>query len=150
VDAARALGGGWGDPAPTAVGAEPETRPTRIEPPATSTRLGVPTGVLPLTTTSALPEVPPTTGAPPATGEASTTEVERVIRRTTVTTTMSTAAVTMSTEPMTMSTEPVTMSTESVTMRTEPVGMDEPATMESTSMTTMEGRFEIDRGWDDE
>jgi hypothetical protein len=63
------------------------------------------------------------------------TEGERLVRRTTTTS--------MSTTPTTMSTEPVTMST-------EPVAMDEPATMESSSMTSMEARFEIDRGWDDE
>ena len=52
---------------------------------------------------------------------------------------MSTAPVTMSTEPAVTSAEPVTMSTEPATM--EPATMAEP---------TMEGRFAIDRGWDDE
>jgi serine/threonine protein kinase len=126
--------GGTGDPPATTTMAAPTTSPS-IEPPATSTRLGVPTGVLPPTTTVVV-EPPPATSAPvPSTALPTTTEAERVVRRTTTTS--------MSTAPTTMSTEPVTMST-------EPVGMDEPATMEAASMTSMEQRFEIDRGWDDE
>jgi serine/threonine-protein kinase len=138
VGAAMALGGGSDDPPPTttAVTAPPDTTlAPPIEPPPTGTRLGVPTGVLPPATTVA-PETPPVTSAPPPTSEApAVTEGERLVRRTTTTS--------MSTTPTTMSTEPVTMST-------EPVAMDEPATMESSSMTSMEARFEIDRGWDDE